>query len=314
MMPETIGESRLWTFLPSAKIATTAACTIIRRTGAYSVSNYMDLARKVAELQFLNRDHVLLFRGQRTDHRSRTGATTLKPSLFRPVNGLNPDQMELQRRFSVLNEAERLLTGEFAQQHQPGGDQLNKQQVLRWSILQHYEICPTPLLDVTHSLRIAASFASVAGGDTAFVFVIGVPNLSGAVTASAEAGVQIIRLSSVCPPAAIRPHIQEGYLLGEYPEMKGYDQKRHFAHFEIDFGRRLVAKFKFNPRRFWRNRDFPRVKRNALYPDAKDPIFNLTRHVKDSLQQWIHATNVRTSINTDLCAPSGRGGGRALRG
>ena len=67
------------------------------------------------------------------------------------------------------------------------------------------------------------------GGKTqAFLFVIGVPNLSGAITASAEAGLQIIRLSSVCPPTALRPHIQEGYLLGEYPDMVNYDQKEQY--------------------------------------------------------------------------------------
>jgi FRG domain len=253
---DTIGESKLWTFLPGANASAIASCTRIRQAEAYPVSNYMDLARKIAELQFLNRDHILLFRGQRNDHKNRKGNTSLKPSLFRTVNGRNPSQDQLQRRFYMLGEGERLLAAEFEKQHQLGRDRLSRQQVLRWSILQHYEVCPTPLLDVTHSLRISASFGGDAANEEAFVFVIGVPNLSGAITASAEAGVQVIRLSSVCPPAAIRPHIQEGYLLGEYPEMKGYDQKRHYAHFEIDFGRRLIAKFKFDPRSFWKNKDF----------------------------------------------------------
>jgi len=76
--------------------------------------------------------------------------------------------------------------------------------------------------------------------------VIGVPHLSGAVTASADAGLQIVRLSSVCPPSAVRPHIQEGYLLGEYPEMARADQKQNYKHYEIDFGRRLVASLDFD--------------------------------------------------------------------
>ena len=60
---------------------------------------------------------------------------------------------------------------------------------------------PDSSLDVTHSLRVAASFASHENDtDEAFVFVFGVPNLSGAVTASSEAGLQIIRLSSVMSP------------------------------------------------------------------------------------------------------------------
>ncbi len=40
--------------------------------------------------------------------------------------------------------------------------------MLRWAILQHYEVCRTPLLDVTQS--IAASFASMVNGDERYVF------------------------------------------------------------------------------------------------------------------------------------------------
>jgi hypothetical protein len=32
--------------------------------------------------------------------------------------------------------------------------------------------------------------------------------------------------------------------------MTGIDQKQHYRHYEIDFGRRLIAKFKFKPRTF----------------------------------------------------------------
>ncbi len=123
------------------------------------------------------------------------------------------------------------------------------------------------------------------GDAEAFVFVLGVPNISGAITASAEAGVQIVRMASVCPPAAVRPHIQEGYMLGEYPELTGYDQKRHYAHFEIDLGRRLIAKFKFNPSTFWRRGDFSRVKPAALYPNKKDPVFAAAEAVKGQIIQ-----------------------------
>jgi hypothetical protein len=142
------------------------------------------------------------------------------------------------------------------------------------------------LLDVTQSLRIAASFASNKTKSEAYVFVLGVPNLSGSVTASAEAGIQIVRLASVCPPNALRPHIQEGYLLGEYPEMSDFDQKRNYGHFEIDFGRRLVAKFCFDPNEFWHARDpFPMITHEALYPDEDDELFKLTQSVKNSLNE-----------------------------
>src|SRR5206468_364868 len=138
--------------------------------------------------------------------------------------------------------AEGALIREYMAENLLGVKRLKRHRVLRWAILQHYEVCLTPLLDVTHSLRIAASFASINMPDKVYLFVLGVPNLSGAVTASAESGLQIIRLSSVCPPSAVRPHIQEGYLLGEYPEMAEFEQKANYFHYEIDFGRRLVAK------------------------------------------------------------------------
>jgi len=104
------------------------------------------------------------------------------------------------------------------------------------------------------------------------------------VTASAEAGLQVIRLSSVCPPSALRPHIQEGYLLGEYPEIGDFDQHSLHKDYEVDFGRRLVAKFRFNPQVFWKEPAFPKVAREALYPDADDPLYKLTSPIRDEIR------------------------------
>jgi FRG domain len=282
---ETIGEQKVWSFAEKARRALPATCTTVRKRAAYKVRSYMDLATKVADLQFMNRDYVLLFRGQNSDHKNRQRNTSLKPSMFRQAGGGNPNAGVLIRRFDTLRNAERHLVGLYSRSKLAGHDRLQRQQILRWAILQHYEVCPTPLLDVTHSLRIAASFASEGADDEAFIFVVGVPNLSGAITASAEAGLQIVRLSSVCPPSAVRPHIQEGYLLGEYPEMTGYDQKQYYAHYEIDFGRRLVAKFWFNPKTFWKkDSPFPRVSKEALYPSPDDdPLYKLALEVKQAI-------------------------------
>lgn len=284
---EVIAEERLWSFSERG-VGSVRKCFNIRRHSACKVTSFLDLATKVAHLQFKNPNYVMLFRGQGKDHKRMNSKgvqfTSLSPSLFRPDENGNPESWELRRRFDHLGNAERSLIERYGGKRLPDVERLKRQQILRWSILQHYEVCPTPLLDVTHSLRVAASFATHSAEDAAFVFVLGVPNLSGAITASAEAGIQIVRLASVCPPTALRPHIQEGYLLGEYPEMTGYDQKQHYAHFEIDFGRRLVAKFRFEPATFWRKNDaFPVVTRAALYPNADDPIFKLAQSVKRSV-------------------------------
>ncbi len=281
---ETIGKQKIWSFLDRSRECQITTNTRIREGAGHKVASFLELARKIAELQFLNRDHVLLFRGQGGDHRNVKGNTSVKPTLFRPEGRGNPDRATLETRFDSLARAERALVGRYQSAGFRGLDRIKRHHVLRWSILQHYEVCATPLLDVTHSIRIAASFASLSAKDSgksrAYVFVLGVPNLSGAVTASAEAGLQIIRLSSVCPPQAVRPHIQEGYLLGQYPEVTGIAERENYFHYEMDFGLRLVAKFQFEPASFWTDNDFPQVPESALYPNANDPLYQLALDVR----------------------------------
>ena len=113
--------------------------------------------------------------------------------------------------------------------------------------------------------------------------VLGVPNIAGAITTSVESELQIVRLSSVCPPQALRPHIQEGFLLGEYPDIAVYEQKQLYPEHEVDFGRRLIAKFRFDKSRFWKSRDFPKIPRVALYPDQDDGLKKVTDLVKNSI-------------------------------
>lgn len=283
---ETIGSGELWSFIDGRDSPNTLTNGEVRRNAAVRVDSYVDLATKVAELQFRNRNHVLMFRGQTGDHKNRAGRTSLQPGINRPRRDAKGRRLalkdaEIARRFEQLAEAEARLVKAYESSAFIGKENLRRQRVLRWAIIQHYELCPTPLLDITNSLRVAASFASLDNEDEAFIFVLGLPNVSGAITASAEAGLQIVRLSSVCPPQALRPHIQEGYLLGNFPELANVEQRADYASYEIDFGRRLIAKFRFDPKTFWNSSAaFPRVPREALYPEAgDDPLLELVKSI-----------------------------------
>ena len=281
---ETIGSNRLWSYVDGMGDAPQQTKNSqVRASDGHAVGSYLELARKVATLQYRNPNFVLLFRGQSADHRNRMKNTSLKPGLFRPARGVagNPAQDVLAQRFARLKAAEQALMDGYGAVDASGVTRLKRQRILRWSILQHYEICETPLLDVTHSLRIAASFASASEKPDVFVYVLGVPNLSGSITASAEAGLQIVRLSSVCPPQAVRPHIQEGYLLGQYPDLGDFEQKALYDHYETDFGVRLVAKFRLETGAFWkRSKQFPQVSQKALYPtDKDDPLCKLAGEI-----------------------------------
>lgn len=279
---ETIGSSTIQSFLGNDGEPERVSNTKVRASPGFSVGSYLELATRIATLNYLNPDYVLMFRGQSGDFLNRQRNTTLKPTIARPFEGGTIDYLA---RYERLRRAEELLVESYRQAGFRGHTRLQRQRILRWSILQHYEVCDTPLLDVTQSLRIAASFASKNGTGPAYVFVLGVPNLSGAITASAEAGIQVVRLSSVCPPEAVRPHIQEGYLLGEYPDMDGAEQKNLYPAHEIDFGLRLIGKFRFDPGPFWaHSADFPRVPTEALYPSASDdPLRRMGDRIRNSL-------------------------------
>lgn len=278
---ETIGNQQLWSWLDGAEKAEQVSNTRVRKDNGRLVESYLDLAQKIAELQYRNRDYVLMFRGQATDYKNRQANTSLRPSMFRSRESIS-NSADIQMRYDRLRRAEEILVARYSHM---GHDRLKRYQLIRWAILQHYEVCDTPLLDVTSSIRIAASFASMSNTPEAFIYALGLPNVSGAITASAEASVTILRLSSVCPPEAVRPHIQEGYLLGEYPEISTWNQKRQYENYETDFGLRLVAKFRFRPSSFWQaDQDFPQVPRSALYPASEnDPLLPLMEEIKSSI-------------------------------
>lgn len=277
---EQVGKTNVFAYFDEAKKIRAATNSEIRAGSGHPVSSYLELAKKVADLQFHNREHVLLFRGQASDFKNRLRNTTLKPGVLRsdtnhPLNPPGSDELGL--RFQRLKHFERRLVDIFEHKKVLGRQRVARHRILRWSILQHYEICGTPLLDVSQSIRVAASFASMGEAPTAFFYVLAVPNISGVISASAEAGLQTVKLAGICPPNAVRPYIQEGFLLGEYPEMPDFDQKQHYKHYEIDFGRRLIAKFRLDLRSFWADPNFPKVERGALYPDARDPLFKLLK-------------------------------------
>lgn len=282
---EKIGASSIWSFLDGMSGYQKVTNQRIRSDIGFQVSNYIELAAKVAELQFRNRSYVLLFRGQSGDYKTSKGLTSLKPSIFRTISPGRPLSKTLvQHRYKCLEIAENKLAERFESLARLGRQRIQRQRLLRWSILQHYEVCSTPVLDVSQSLRVAASFASDRISDESFVFVLGVPNISGAVTASAEAGIQVVRLSSVCPPSALRPHIQEGYLIGQYPDIATPDQKQHYKPYQLDFGLRLIGKFRFNSQSFWEDSPmFPQVRHEALYPASKDWLETAAKDIRAEL-------------------------------
>ena len=86
---ETIGKFTLWSFLDGSDKARKSKQQCHLPNRGHRVSSYLEMARKVAELQFRNRDCVLLFRGQNCNFLSQEGKTTLSLASFVPIPAQN---------------------------------------------------------------------------------------------------------------------------------------------------------------------------------------------------------------------------------
>jgi len=281
----TLGQSKLQSFRRGFPHIVRTTNYNVRARPGLEVHSYPDLVERISLLSFHNPEQVLFFRGQKAEYTTSKNNSSIKPSIFRPVGNrrTSPKGDAIRHRYTRLREAEKLVIECFLQHNLLGKERVIRSRILQWAIIQHYEICGTPLLDVTHSLRVAASFATL---DSSWInpmlYVLAAPSLGGTISASSEQGIQTIRLSSICPPCAKRPHFQEGYLLAEYPDLNSFDEKQLYKPHEIDFGLRLLAKFHLKPESFWNN-DFLPIPKVALFPNHNDPLFEHTEKIKSQL-------------------------------
>ena len=185
----------------------------------HTVHTYPELVTKVASLGFYHRGSMLFFRGQTREFTTERDNLSIYPAIFRDDKGsprLKKDV--LVDRFSQLSDAAhelitdcgcggRISSAEFKQ--------LKRHRELVWAILQHYEIAETPYLDMSASLRVAASFATM---DTrkGTVYVFAMPYPTHSISFAVDQDITMIHLQAACPPRAKRPHFQEGYLAGSY--------------------------------------------------------------------------------------------------
>ena len=259
----------------TSELETHCAGAPIWKAPAFRVNTFRALVEHVARLAYANPDALLFFRGQDKDYQSRAGGTTLYPSIYR---GDPLARRELRHRFSLLDQAARLLVDKFKTAKIDGHKELGQKQFIQWSILQHYEVVSTPLIDLTQSLRVACSFAQMESTDSlCYVYVFGLPYLTNRISINSEHDVVNVRLLSICPPSALRPYFQEGYLAGTTDITTDFYSKT-----ELDFRNRLVAKFVIaRAKSFW-NPGFDQIPRSALYPDG-DSVFDVCDGVRDEL-------------------------------
>ena len=241
------------------------------------INRYDDLVKDVAQLLHRNRQLTLFFRGQTKDYLDKDKRSTILAGIFRKKPGEN--KLPLKERFETLEANVEELRKAFAKSpiKLAGTLLLNKYPEIGWSLLQHYQVCPTPLIDITHSLHVACSFAFEGNtGKTGIVYVLGLPWPTDSISYNTNEELVNIRLLSICPPQAQRPFFQEGYLLGNFPNYKMDDPSRIN---QFDPARRIVAKFEIPiSESFW-GKDFKRIPSDKIYP-KKDIVEGICKSIR----------------------------------
>lgn len=232
----------------------------VRESLGYSVTSFRDLVGLVAELASNNPEMNLYYRGQTEDYRDQNQRTKIYPSLYRPRAGKsNLQPVTIQKRIKSLREAIDLMRRKHRVLGLPATP-LSHHDEYYQALLQHYELRATPLIDISVSLRVAASFALDGNVPEAFLYVVNLPLPTGSISHFVDPNMVLIRLQSVCPPVALRPHYQEGYLVGQ---LRSQAQKL----VGDNLAKRVVGKYRLlNPRGAFWDQDFPAIPRNALLP------------------------------------------------
>jgi hypothetical protein len=243
----------------------------VQQSDPILVPTYRNLIEITARLAYENKDYQLYFRGQDRDYRNKALSSTIYPSIYR---GEVVTQNQIEMRFNILDGLSKRLCEAFKENHIIGYGDVLKRRYVQWSILQHYEVCSTPFIDLTQSLRVAASFAFLASeAENPILLVFALPYPTNRITINSEFDLILIRLLSICPPEALRPYYQDGYLAGTDEIRNEYQSK-----IELDFNRVLIAKFELKRKHFWGS-GFSALPANTLYPE-KDRVHAICTELK----------------------------------
>jgi hypothetical protein len=198
----------------SDKVATTDTC---------NVRSFRELVKLVSFLSVMNKRDRLLFRGQAED---RPLLPTIQRGDWRVPHRDMRVPLAPHRQYywdaldHVCDRVASILRGKLPR-HRPFETfrEHPERRIAPWAVIQHYELWPTPVIDYTESLRVAASFGLGVEAPRAsgYLYVTAVRRvLADPMLLDENArGPVALRLSAVCPPSAERPHLQNGFLIGE---------------------------------------------------------------------------------------------------
>jgi hypothetical protein len=230
----------------------------------------------VAIVTINNKNYEMFYRGQEVDHKDSQGAfyqgktpkTIIYPTICRPERREDGTYKPAIRKKHVEKRYKDLYK---IMEH------ASKRRIYHpeyyFALFQHYDIVPTPLIDITQSLRVASTFA-LRKSKTGYLYVFGLPYPNQSISHYTDLGIVLVKLQNVCSANALRPRYQEGYLVGKYPFRPTKDEGDNLA-------RRLVAKFLLDDSAgsFW-DESFRPMPEEVLFPQ-NDVVETELRRIKE---------------------------------
>jgi hypothetical protein len=264
-------------------------------------TSYAELVDIVSFLSVMNKRHSLYFRGQ-SNHRPPI------PTIFRPIwRSLSGKQHEIsndpvlrQRIYDCLNgRISKIVLSVCLEFPMPRMNTLKMFREAVWAVAQHYELWPTPVLDITPNLRAAASFGLPDGQSEGNLYIAAMPPSTNSITFEADQHIVLARLQAVCPPIAKRPHYQDGFLVGRFPFSGPNPNQIDTDPSKFsNLSRRLVARIVLKDQRsadnsslgrsFWSD-DFPRMSTTSLMPvQAEDELLRRFMPHANEIDKLMH--------------------------
>lgn len=252
----------------------------IRASEGYEVTTFRKLMDEVANVTISNKNYEMFYRGQENDiknnqaiyYQGRKAKSTIYPSICRPERKVDGNlkysikKTHIEKRYENLSKMIDFVRDDR-------GSYYNE---YYYSLFQHYEILPTPFIDITQSLRVAATFA-LRKSQKGYVYVFGLPYPNQSISYYSDLGIVLIKLQNVVQAKALRPRYQEGFLVGKYPI-------RPTKTNGDDLANRMVAKFLVDNTKgdFW-DKYFQPMPEEVLFP----PNDKIEHELKKAKQQFL---------------------------
>jgi len=266
---------------------------VITSDSGVIIQKYSDLLSVIANVSYYNSHYNLFFRGQRGDFINPGGKihnSIVLPTIYRPPDNqrrLLKEVKELRSKYLQFCEdclVKSILERKYINnEYFTGFNKLFSYREMKWSILQHYEVCKTPLLDITQSIQTATTFALRNNpNEYGYIYVIALPYITGAISFYTYEEILNIKLASICMPKALRPHFQEAFLIGFFPLSDIRDSLAIFPQSKsMDFSNRIVLKIRItNIDKFW-DTHLPTPETMLIPPS--DPLSEVCDRVKYEL-------------------------------